>query len=887
MPDETINIMGDLFNSGKKSTYALMSAPVYNIDCMDGPAYMGDHRMEGVYVIICNEKVDEAHPGTVYVDGQDAGAPVVGSGWMGHGCNLGFRVRRFIREYGRTYQIRYEGGRTVSGEELEPFAMELTSLPKVPIGAVHPEHDQLVLDAARECAVLMKNDNQALPLGEGAVVNAFGKGAATFRLGCVGAGKINPRYGIRFEEGVKEHSSLRLNEELFTFYRMRETNEIPPRELMDAARKLSDTALFVLTRGTGESTDNQPVPGDYYLTEEEKALLKAVTSSFPKTVVVLNVGYPIEMGWTREYPVDAILWCGLSGMAGGKALAEILEGKVSPSGRLPDTWSYDYFDIPSSKNFTWHTDATMFDMDVFINTVYEEDLYVGYRYFDTFEKPVAYPFGHGLSYTTFEKKAACAREKDCAVSLEVAVANTGAAPGKEVALLYAAIPDGKLEQPAKRLVAFGKTKTLAPGESQTLRFEIPAKRFESYDEETASWVIERGEIRLLLGGSVAEAREVFAFTVPETVVLAKVENRVAPPIEIRRLSKKDPEGTAPTGALSGEVRQKGLPYARARKHVPEKRPVKGVKPGRLITFPMVVKDASLLDAFVLQLSDYELSRLSVGARPGWGVGDNGFAGTLFNGGKIAHLEIPEYFMADGNNGLNMNDPTIGFPVSNSMAASFNEELAYQEGLAIARESKDLRLDCILAPAMNLHRNPLCGRHAEYFSEDPYLAGRMGGQESRGLEEGGSSSVMKHFVANNAESDRNRNHSIITERALRELYLKVFEVAMEVHVPDAFMTGYNPTNGCWCAGDEELLEGILREEWGFPGYVMTDWGSSACCPPDETAQGGNSWVAPGTMDDREPNMILAGLESGAVDRERVRANVRDMYGNLARQLRGHQ
>ncbi len=887
MPDETLKLQDELRKKAG-GMYQFISKPVYNIDDMDNAAFMLDHEMEGVYVLGCAADVDPDHPGKVYVDEVDAGAPVLSHSPWG-GCSLGFKVRRFIREYGKTYTIRYEGGMSVEGEPLPPYTFQLESLPKVEIGAVYPEHDELVLQSAREGMVLLKNDHHALPLGQGAVINTFGKAAATFRLGCVGAGKINPRYGIRFEEGIRRFSSLRLNEELFEFYRTRETNEVPDEALMQAAKAKSDTAVIVLTRGTGESRDNCPVPGDYYLTDAEKHLLQAVSAAFAKTVAVLNVGYPIEMGWVEEYNIDAVLWCGLPGMAGGKALAEILEGTVSPSGKLPDTWSLDYYDIPAAQNFyiaPEGADVSQFG-NTFVTTVYEEDLYVGYRFFDTFGKKAAFPFGHGLSYTTFEKTVLSATETGCAVSLEIAVKNTGACSGKEVVQLYAALPDGKLEQPAKRLVAFAKTRELAPGETQTIHLEIPAKRLESYDEDTASWIIEPGKIGVLLGGSVAEAQEVFAFDVPELVVLQKVENRVTPPIPITRLSKKDPAGTYPTGKDSKAGPADDLPYRQKRNQIPEKRPVIGKKPAQTVTFPMVVEDESLLDAFVLQLSDYELARLSVGARTGWGVDDNGFAGTLYNEGKVAHLQIPDYFMADGNNGLNMHDATIGFPVSNTMAATFNEELCFEEGRAIATEGRDLNLQCILAPAMNLHRNPLCGRHSEYFSEDPYLAGRMGGQESAGLEAAGASSVMKHFIANNAENYRNRNHSIMTERCMRELYLKVFEVAMEVNVPDAMMTGYNPTNGAWCAGDEELLEGILRDEWGYTGYVMTNWGSSTCCPPAPTAQGGNSWVAPGCMDDSEPNMIVAALASGAIDRERIRANVRDMYGTLARRLRAEK
>lgn len=888
MPDETLKMQDGLQGRAAAEGFFLFSRkPVYNIDDMDDGLFMRDHRMEGIFPLGCVETIDVSRPGTVFVDGQNAGVPVISENHWGKGTNLGLRVRRFIREYDKEYNIRYTGAYTKEGMKLPDFAFTLRSLPKTKTGEIYPEHDELVLQAAREGIVLLKNENNVLPLKKGSIVNAFGKAIATFRLGCVGAGKINPRYGIRFEEGIRTYTSLKLNDELFEFYRSTETDELPPEKLMTTARRKSDIALIVLTRGTGESCDNRLDPGEYYLTEDEKHLLETVSREFPRTVVILNVGYPIEMGWTKELNIDAILWCGLPGMAGGRALAEILEGVVNPSGKLPDTWTYDYNDIPAARNFyVAPKDAVITPMQtkLFINTVYEEDIYVGYRYFTTFKKPVAFPFGHGLSYTHFSRNVKSVKSQGLTVNVEVRVENNGTVSGKEVLLIFAAIPDGKLEQPDRRLVAFSKTKELKPGESQVLQIAILPKRFESYDEESASWIVEAGQINLLMGGSVDEAEVFFCLEVPEAIVLQKVENRVVPPIEIRRLSKYDPEGTYPEGKGSGPVYMQTLPFSRERVRYPEKRPVTGEKPDKLITFPMVVEDENLLSAFVLQLSDYELARLSVGGRVGWGIEDSGFAGTLYNEGRVSHLQIPDYFMADGNNGLNMHDATIGFPVSNLICATFNEELSFEEGKAIASEGRDLDLQCILAPAMNLHRNPLCGRHAEYFSEDPYLAGRMAGQESAGFEAAGSSSVIKHFIANNAENYRNKNHSLISERAMRELYLKAFEVAIETHMPDAVMTGYNPTNGCWCAGDEELLEGILREEWGFTGYVMTDWGSANCCPPAPTAQAGNSWVAPGTMDDSEPNMILEGIQSGTVDRERIRANVRDMYRVLAKRMR---
>lgn len=886
MPDETIALKGKALEAGggPSEGYVFMNRPVYNIDDMDNAAFMGDHRMEGVFTVMAQQEVAPDQPGQVCVDGEYSGEGIIGKGFLPGSVCIGLPVRRRMREYGKTYTVRYEGARKKDGTPVPPLEFKLETLPKAVPGQAYPEHDALVLESAREGAVLLKNDRQALPLGTGAVVNAFGKGGPCFRLGCVGAGKINPRYGIRFEEGIKRWSGLTLNEELFEYYRMSEDNSLPPEEMIQAARERNDTAVIVLTRGTGESQDNTLRRGDYYLTEEEDALLDRVTHTFEKTVVVLNTGYPIEMNWVKRYPVDAILWCGLNGMAGGRAVAEILEGTVSPSGRLADTWAWDYKDHPSAANFYIIPEgetASMFDRNAFVNTVYEEGLYVGYRYFSTFGADCAFPFGHGLSYTEFQTSCVKSQLSGANGSLDVRVTNCGRMPGKHSVLLFAELPFGRLEQPSRRLIAFGKTGELVPGASETVRLIVEAEQLKSYDEKRASWVVEAGTIRFFLGGSVSEAEETASVEIPEEIVVSEVTNVLTPPLPIRELSRLDPKGTWPAGKESGFVRSGSLPWARSRRHIPEARPVDAAAPDRLITLPMVSEDPSLLGAFVAQLDDYELCRMSIGARTGWNPEDNGFAGTLFTGGALEKYEIPEYYMADGNNGLNLNIATIGFPVSSVMCSTFDEDLLYEEGRAIATEAIDQNLHCILAPAMNLHRNPLCGRHSEYFSEDPYLSGRMGGMQSRGIESMGLASVMKHFMANNAENYRNRNHSLMTERTARELYLKVFETAMSVHMPDAVMTGYNPANGCWCAGDEELLETVLRKEWGFTGYVMTDWGSSDCCPSAPTAQAGNSWVAPGEMDDKEVTPMLEALAEGTLDRERLRRNVYDMYGVIAK------
>lgn len=876
--DETTALLGKAGRGETKvSSIRLMGDPVFHLDDMEGRAYQIDRRMSGCYPLICTKPLNFDVAGRYYVDGKLIGSPIISEGFMGSNI-IGLFLRGALREYDKDYTIRVEGLAAADGSEIEPFEMTIHTLPKVEPGA-YPEHDRLVLDAAREGAVLLKN-NGALPLGGGSTVNAFGSGAVSYRLGCVGAGKINPRYGIRFAEGIIKYSSMTLNEALYDFYR--DENEVlPPEELLKQAQELSDTAVYVIGRPTGEGEDTPLDAGHYYLSDQEKEMLAGLRQTFDKLVVVLNIGYPIEMSWIDQ--ADAILWTGLNGMAGGRAVAEILEGAVNPSGRLPDTWTFDYYDIPAAINYnlapkgfrpTFHPGGGPRPFNV---TVYEEGLYVGYRYFDTFGKPVAFPFGHGLSYTTFSKECVRFTEQGANVEMEVCVTNTGTVPGKETVLLFAGIPEGKLEQPTRRLVDFGKTKLLSSGESQVLHLQVEARRFNSYDEESARWIIEPGTIRLFLGGSIAEAEETASFEVPELIVHQQVVNRVTPPFPVNELSRHDPEGTWPKGALSEVVEAEDLPHRRWREKTPEKRPVPGGIPDHTITFPELAKNPELLDAFVMQMSDYELCRCSSGAKTGWGFGESGYAGVLFTGGALEKYKIPEkYYFSDGNNGLNMNDANIGFPVSNVMCATFNEELSFLEGQAIAEEALGMELSCILAPAANIHRSPLCGRHSEYFSEDPLLSGRMAGQEGKGLQSKGVSCSLKHFFANNAEFLRNTNHAIMTERTAREIYLRVFEEAFQIYMPDTMMTGYNAANGVWCGEDEELLEGILREEWGFTGYVMTDWGGGNSCVGGAPAQAGLSWIAPGSMDDSTVTPILEALQSGKLDRQRLRANVRDMF-----------
>ena len=453
-----------------KGEIAFISDQTYNIDDMDAKFCMISLSYTGCYCLRCTKLIDPARRGMVEIDGEETEPPLIETPNSMFGQIIAIHVRRYLRQYDREYHIVFRGAFDVDGEPIEPFAFTLKTLPRAQVQ--FGRHDELVLQAARECMVLLKNDG-ALPLGKGACVNAFGAASVVFRSGCLGAGKINPRYGIRVKEGIEQYSGLCLNEALYEFYTA-ERDVLPPEEMLADARARSDTALVFISRSSSEAHEMPLDKGGYYLTDEERSLLTGVRERFPKTVVILNTAYPIEMGWAEQPGISAVLWTGLCGMAGGRALAEILEGRVNPSGKLACTWAYDYSDYPTAKNFLPKEEILRRygSMGVSFSTIaYEEGMYVGYRYFTQFGKPAAFLFGHGMSYTSFEKEVISAEYTAGAVCVRVKVTNSGKAAGKEVCMLYAAYPE--LSDQPVRLVAFGKTGELAPGEECIL--ELTAK----------------------------------------------------------------------------------------------------------------------------------------------------------------------------------------------------------------------------------------------------------------------------------------------------------------------------------------------------------------------------------------------------------------------------
>lgn len=793
----------------------------YNIDDMDGQMYMLDRRFSGCLILGFTKKMDQSVYGKVTCEGKVLPEGLIEAMEIAGGQQmLGIPVRETFTEYGKEYLLHIEGFVDVDGIEMEPQEIVVRTLPKPEPDPAYQEHDEVALRAAREGIVLLKNEEGVLPLSPDSQVNIIG--GKLFRNGTAGAGRINPRYSIGFMRALEEYSQLQINKD-------------------------ASTAIVVISRGSGENLDSNAVKGEFYLTDEEEALIEETTKKHSKTIVVLNTGYPMDVRFASKYKVDALIWCGYAGMQGGRALVEILDGRINPSGKLPDTCSLDYYDIPASANFYNAVDGKEVlstDAQLFVDTVYEEDIYVGYRYFETFNKPVAYAFGYGLSYTTF-----CLEAQGEDLNIRVVVTNTGKVAGAEVVQVYGAIPDGKLEQPSKRLIGFVKTRQLGPGESQELEIGISKKLLASYDTETASWLLEKGKYTLYVGNSIKNLNKCHEILLEEDEVIQRVENRMVPPIEIDVLSKENPQ--FPKGLHSG-----------IKEGATELEPK-----GKRKSF----KDEAI-DDIVSRMSVEELARLSVCASHGWGMHQKGEAGRVY---KLDKYQIPDYVVADGNNGVNINKPNIGMPCSNTVCATFNKDIAYDVGRVIAEEAKENGIHMILAPAMNIHRNPLNGRHAEYYSEDPYLAGIMAGYQSKGLEDNGVSSCMKHTVCNNCESARKRNHSILTERALREIYLKVFEIAMDVNKPDSIMTAYNGCNGVFTAADEEMIQGIFREEFGFEGFVMTDWNSYDTVDVVDAVQAGNTWMTPGSTDDTYVTPIIQGIRDGRIDLERLRSNVRYM------------
>ena len=852
---------------------SILEGKELNLDCIEG-RFAAFAKHPYAVTLRLSQPIAEDGYGVITVDGVEVpkGTQFLMDVVIKMNC-LMVPVGSVAREYGKEYTMKLTGFKGKDGKPFPDTTLKFKTMERPQRDHKYDAHDEVAIQAAREGMVLLRNENSVLPLQENTVLNCFGSAQFCFRNTATGAGLINPRWQANFHQSIEEHSSFQVNREVSNLY-VELKDVVPTEAVLIRAKEQSDTAILLVSRHSGEFSDNRAVKGGYYLSDDERAMIAAVSKVFPKTVAMLNTGHPIEMGWVKEYGIDAVIYTGFAGMGAGYALMEILDGRTNPSGKLPDTWSYDYYDNPAAHNFINlpANHKQVGEKDFGAHIYYGEDIYVGYRYFDTFDKEVAYSFGHGMSYTDFAFDFGVPAYENGNVAVDVTVRNTGKRPGKEVVQLYIQAPDGAIEKPKRVLAAFEKTALLQPGESQTLTLTAPEKAFASFCENTGAFLLEAGEYRVWSGNSLADSQPIGRFSLEKAKVLAKT-NRINLPVEsFKRITKADPTVEAISKIVPLEERTgKGAP-----------RPVYDPKPldvykGKKITFPQLKADPSLLDKFVAQMSNDELCKMNVCGGADWYMPwQTGAAGKT---AVIRKYKMPKVMVSDGNTGLNLKKRNIGFPSSCTVAASFNKELAYTIGKVIAEESLEHKIGMNLGPAMNIHRNILNGRHPEYFSEDPYLGGIMAGNHGKGLEENGCGCTYKHLFCNGSDTSRKASHSIVSERALREVYYKVFEFAVDVHKPSAIMTSYNAVNGIYPAENADILQTLLREEWGLDSMIMTDWGTYDTVDPVEMVKAGNCWLTDGGG--KYVRILQKAVKEGKLSRAVLEHNVRYVIKTILR------
>lgn len=763
------------------------------------------------------------------------------------------------------------------------------------------EHRALALRAALEGIVLLEN-RQALPLTEKKLA-LFGPGALYTIKGGTGSGEVNERYSVNIHDGLVNEGFEITNEDWLNDYKqayrqvmdehdalcrkaakgnLMKLMEVTSKPVVYPAGRIADrqdaapgctTALYVLSRQAGESGDRRPTEGDYLLTQAERDQLTALRALFQKLILVINTGSAIDTTFFDTCVPDAVIFFGQQGEEGGNALAMLLSGRATPSGKLSDTWFTRYEDVPFAGQFS------SLDGDPERN-VYQEGIYVGYRYTDAFGVAPRYPFGYGLSYTSFAcTPGPCEREGD-RISLSVLVKNTGKLAGKEVIQLYATLPGGRLKKERKRLVAYKKTGTLQPGEEELLRLSFPLEYLKSYDEEKDHSLMEKGCYGLYAGDSAASLQPCALLKAEKDILFSVHKSLCAPkediPLFIPATQVPEQLSGVPVIQLDpGAVTEVRYDYA-----------------------PRPTWHDEKTDALLRQLSDRDKIEICVGT---------GFGGMFSAKGSVAPgtvgrttdrfipLGLINSNLSDGPAGLrllqqsairgkrvrmksmlmgfmaympksylrlvsaNEKKDTIlyqyatAFPVGTCLTQTWNEALLEEVGAAIGREMEAYRITWWLAPAMNIHRNPLCGRNFEYFSEDPVLTGKTGAALTRGVQSiPGRYVTIKHFCCNNQEDHRNLSDSIVSRRALREIYLRGFEICTREADPRAVMTSYNRLNGVYTPNRKDLLEDILRAEWGFDGIVMTDWGSTGKALADTAAalEAGNDMIMPGSKYDKK-------------------------------------
>ena len=774
------------------------------------------------------------------------------------------------------------------------------------------EHNTLVRELAGECVVLLENSG-VLPLAPGGNVALYGSGARQTVRGGTGSGDVNARVNVSIAQGlenagfhitttdwldrqdaryaqarrdyfdwVPRYAAAQGISEFSAFFSnpFQVIAPVPVTEA-DITASGTDTAVYVISRTSGEGSDRKNKRGDYLLYEEEKNQLTQLGQAYAKLILILNIGGVMDMSEISAIDgIGAVLLMGQLGAAGGDALADVITGKTAPSGKLTDTWAAQYADYPSSAGFS-ENDGNVDD------EYYTEGIYVGYRYFDTFGAVPLYPFGYGLSYTRFAVTGTGAELSGNTVTVTATVKNTGTArSGKEVVQVYCSSPAGELEKPYQELAGFVKTKLLSPGEEETVRVSFSAESLASYSEKRAAWILEAGDYVLRVGTSSRDTQTAAVLTLDETVPVSVLRNLFPDTDPVQEIP-------APAEETAAQIRQQreadaGSPYdagagiprlclhaadlSVSRTEYPEERlPVSGTAPKKTLTAEDVKRGDCTVEDLVSQLTVEEMAELCVGTlRAGGGtVVGSVFCDVPGAAGDTSPIlmqsrGIKNMIMADGPAGLRLQpvfkttpegsllpggevmgdmyapfDPSYtdentvtyyqyctAIPIGWSLAQSWNLPLLNAAGAMIGREMTQFGVDLWLAPALNIHRNPLCGRNFEYFSEDPLVSGKAAAAITIGVQSNpGKGTTIKHLAVNNQEENRYFTNSHVSERALREIYLKGFEIAVRESHPLALMTSYNLLNGVHTANHRDLLQSVVRDEWGYTGLIMTDWYTS--------------------------------------------------------------
>ncbi|MCR5627128.1 MAG: glycoside hydrolase family 3 C-terminal domain-containing protein [Lachnospiraceae bacterium] len=723
------------------------------------------------------------------------------------------------------------------------------------------EHIALSRKAAKEGMVLLKNKDHILPFKPGVKLALFGKATFDYVKGGGGSGDVYTKYshniydgfknlGVEIYEPLADEMRFYVEENykrgalpgMMREFRLRE-------EVISGAAAYTDTAVITFSRFSGEAWDRSEIEydgeqfpfgdgeslpsqaskifpkRDFYFSIEEELLIKTVTEKFKNVIVLLNIGGMMDLSpIEKNDKIKGALLMWQAGMEGGDAAAELIMGLDTPSGKLPDTFAAKLEDYPSTETF-----HESFD---YVN--YTDDIFVGYRYFETIpsaKDKVVYPFGFGLSYTTFDKKISEVLEKKDQILFKVQVTNSGSFKGKDVVSIYAAPPSGRLTKPARVLAGFTKTAELKPGETRLVNIIVNKRDLASFDDvgkvKLSAFVLEKGSYRFYLGGSVRDAKEIdFIYKESSNCVLEELSDALAPVSLPKRLTAEGSYETLKTGEerdINDSIFEKMDPAAEEMFM-----PADWVRPRYYAyaptdpdRFPLdeVADGKHTVDEFLEQLDDEELIHL-LGGQPNTGVAVTcGF-------GNLPELGIPNIMTSDGPAGVRIDEkcqtPTTAFPCATLLASTWNGDIVEAVGRAGGEELKENNMTLWLTPAVNIHRNPMCGRNFEYYSEDPLLAGKLAAKMVEGIQSNSVGACVKHFCVNNKETNRKNSDSRVSQRALREIYLKVFEIIIKESHPWSVMSSYNAVNGVRTSESKDLLTKILREEWGFDGMVTSDW-----------------------------------------------------------------